>query len=78
MGTGSVPWINIYRDSTDFKWIYRFVWWPKRSEESGRRIWFKKAWYGYRLVWGPAGEDPVRIERWLTDEEYVWYQLTGE
>ena len=70
------PWMEKYLDSR-FKWKERFVWWPVYSYESKRRIWLTKAWYGYRWVDGPAGEDPAKVERWLTDEEYVWFQMTN-
>jgi len=59
-------------------WTERFTWTPKRSFMSNDRIWFTKAWYGYRYVYGPAGESPVKIEQWLTDEEYMWYCLSGQ
>ena len=61
-----------------FKWAQRFALSPKRSSESGQCIWLKNAWYGYRWIDGPAGEPPLKDERWLTEEEYVWYQLTSE
>jgi hypothetical protein len=78
MGSGfSSPWINIYRDSTEVKWTYRFVWWPRRSDQSGQRIWFTRAWCGSRLAWRFNNEDPVKIEQWLTEEEYIWYWLTN-
>ena len=67
-------WLERYV-GTKFIWRERFVWWPVYSHESKQRIWLKKAWYGSRLVEGPAGEEPVKVERWLTDDEYIWYHL---
>lgn len=69
------PWLSRYMESK-FKWRLRFVWWPVYSEVSKQRIWLTNAWYGWRWVEGPAGEEPVKLERWMTDEEYTWYQLT--
>lgn len=68
-------WLHKYFSDNVFKWRERFVWWPVYSHVSEQRIWLKKAWYGYRLAYGPAGEEPVKIERWMTAEEYMWHQL---
>ena len=76
MGTGYSGLIDIFSRSRELTWTQRFAWWPKRSDQSGQRIWLKKYWYGTRLVWGIAGESPARVEHWLTDEEYFWHQLT--
>lgn len=67
-------WLQRYMDSK-FTWRLRFAWWPVYSEESKQRIWLKSAMYGWRWVDGPAGEEPIKIERWLTEQEYVWYKL---
>lgn len=64
--------------NSEIVWQERFTWWPKRSDESGRRLWMTKAWYGHRYVFGPAGESPVRIELWMTQDEYMWYRLSGQ
>lgn len=70
-------WLGDYVKHSRFEWRERFIWWPKKSHVSGRRIWFKRAWYGTKLIAGPAGTTPVKIERWLTDDEYMWNQLTS-
>lgn len=75
MGASYSGLIGIFSRSQETKWSQRFAWWPHKSDYSGQRIWLRKYWYGTRLVWGPAGEPPVRIEHWLTDEEYVWTKL---
>ena len=59
-----------------FKWSQQFAWLPHRSSESNQLIWLKNFWYGCRWVDGPAGEEPLKIERWLTDEEYMWHKLS--
>lgn len=64
-------------NDTRFKWSQRFAWLPKKSKESGKRIWLTTAWYGYRWIDGPAGEEPLKNEQWLTDDEYMWLQLTN-
>lgn len=76
MGSGWSPPPYFFSRDSEVTWVQRFAWWPKTSQVSENRIWLTKAWYGYRYVYGPAGEDPVKIEQWLTDEEYMWYQLT--
>ena len=68
-------WMKKYMDGK-FSWKLRFVWWPVYSYESKQRIWFKKAWYGTRWIEGPAGEVPLKDERWLTEAEYTWFQLS--
>ena len=70
-------WFGMIKRDSELKWYLKFAWLPKRSKQSGQRIWFKKAWYGTRLIWGLAGEDPVREEQWLTEDEYTWYCLTN-
>ena len=64
------PWLHKYISDGTFIWTQKFVWWPQHSFKSNQRIWLTKARYGYRLVYGPAGEEPVKIERWLTEQEY--------
>lgn len=71
------PLIEIFQRAQRMTWTQRYTWWPRQTE-SGKRIWLTKAWYGTRLVYGPAGEDPVRLEQWMTDEEYMWYRLTEQ
>ena len=76
MGTGYTNYW--FRNDSGYVWRERYVWWPKRSGESNQRIWLTKAWYGHRYIYGLAGESPIRVEQWLTDEEYIWYQLTSQ
>jgi len=64
-------WIN----DTRYKWRERFAWLPYWSSESTKLIWLKKFWYGVRWIEGPAGEDPLKMEQWLTEEEYMWQAL---
>ena len=66
--------------SSDSKWLWqeRFIWWPRNSHVSDKTIWLTKAWYGYRHVYGPAGENPVKLEKWMTGEEYVLHLLKGD
>ena len=79
MGSTWTPPSYMFFDGDNrLRWQERFVWWPKRSDQSKQRLWMTKAWYGYRYVYGPAGESPVKIEQWLTNEEYMWYKLTEQ
>jgi len=67
-----------FNQDSEIVWQERFAWWPHNSQISNSRIWLTKAWYGYRYVYGPAGESPLKIEQWLTDEEYMWHRLSGK
>lgn len=71
-------WLSRYVSSSRMKWLEVFSILPRRSSESGKLIWFTKCWYGYRWIDGPAGEEPIKTERWLTAEEYVWYKLNEQ
>lgn len=79
MGTSFNSWVDAswWTPNNRFTWQQRYVWWPKESYESKKRIWLKRAWYGTKYVNGPAGQLAVKLERWLTDEEYMWNQLTN-
>ena len=70
------PWLHKYISDGTFIWTQKFAWWPRRSSESNQRIWLTKAWYGYRYIYGLAGEDPVKAERWLTEKEYMIWSLS--
>ena len=72
------PWLHKYISDGTFIWTQKFVWWPQHSFKSNQRIWLTKAWYGWRWIDGPAGESPVKVEKWLTEEEYMWQCLSGQ
>ena len=67
-----------WNSNSEWLWEKRFTWRPRSSHISSNRIWLTKAWYGYKYVHGPAGEGPVILERWMTDEEYMWHRLSGQ
>ena len=77
MGASFNGFPNWWNNNSEWVWENQFIWRPRSSYISNSRIWLTKAWYGYRYVYGPAGEDPVKLEQWLTDEEYMWHQLTS-
>jgi hypothetical protein len=54
-------------------WERKFTILPRRSEYTNKLIWFKQAWRGQTLVDGL--EEPVLIEEWVTDSEFIWIQL---
>ena len=70
------PWMHKYLNSK-YAWSLRFAWIPCRSTESGKIIWLKLYQYGVRLIEGPAGEDPLKLEMRLTPTEYTWFQLAN-
>lgn len=67
------PWLFFGRHA--YIWSRKFAWLPKLSDQTGRRIWLCYAYYGYRLIEGPGS--PVKVQVWLTEEEYTWQCLTG-
>jgi hypothetical protein len=56
-------------------WEYKFALWPKYCEISNRRIWFKYAYKGTRIITGPG--TPVFEYKWLTKEEYLLAAFKG-
>lgn len=72
--TGFPSWWD--HGNKDFEWQKKFFWWPKRSSRSDGLIWLTDAWYGHRLVFGPAGEGAVKLELFYTEKEYILYLLT--
>lgn len=81
MGANAMPthianWWN--HGNKDFQWRRKFFWWPKRSDQSNHWIWLTTAWYGHRLVFGPAGEGAVKLELCYTEKEYLIYLLKGK
>ena len=60
-----------------YSWRLRFAWIPCRNSETGEIMWLKRYYYGWRIVDGPAGERPVKLELRLTGAQYTWFQLTN-
>ena len=57
------------------KWEYKFLLFPRKSEDSGKWIWFKRAYKGTRMITGPG--TPVFEYRWFTKEEFMFKKLKG-
>ncbi len=57
------------------QWYYKFAWLPKTCEISKKRIWFKKAYKGIRMLTGPG--EPVFDIRWITREDFMMARLKG-
>ena len=70
------PWMHKYFNGR-YTWSLRFAWLPCRNTESGEIMWLKQYHYGYRLIEGPAGEDPLKLEQRLTGAQYTWFQLAN-
>ena len=68
---------RIYDGCDCYPWMKTFAFLPRRTI-SGKIIWLKQYHYGYRLIEGPAGEDPVKLEMRLTPTEYTWFQLANQ
>ena len=73
MGTGyRSPWTEVWIDG-DWHWALIFVWWSTRTE-NGKLVWLKQVYHGMRGISGPG--TPVYIHKWMTPEEFTWFQLT--
>lgn len=70
------PWISRYMNSR-YSWSLRFAWIPCRNTESGEIMWLAQYHYGHRLIEGPAGEEPLKLEMRLTGVQYTWFQLAN-
>jgi hypothetical protein len=56
-------------------WKLVFALWPRRCDQSGKRIWLEYAYLGTRMITGPG--DPVYLFRWVKSNEYLVAQLKG-
>lgn len=79
MHTGLSPlpnWFTSDLSDQRLKWRRKFFLLPKRSDQSGKYIWLRKGWYGYRWITGPG--EPIRLEYWMSDKEYMWFRINGK
>lgn len=69
------PWQDFWQDQNDkdYVWILKFIFLPRKTEYN-KWAWLRKVYHGTRIVYGPG--TPVILEKWLTPEEFTWYQLT--
>jgi len=65
-----------YRSTSDWHWVTKFAWLPAKMD-SGVSVLWKGYYHGVRFIYGPAGEDPVVLNQYMTDEEFIWYNLTS-
>ncbi len=73
MGTGySTPWNDAWMDG-EWRWALVFMWWPTRTD-NGNLVWLTKAYHGMRGISGPG--TPDYLHKWMTPEEFTWFQLT--
>lgn len=77
MGASFTGFRNWWTIDSDWHWQQQYIILPRRSTSSGKLLWCQRVWHGYRYVLGPAGEEPAKLEKWLTDEEYMWHRLQG-
>jgi hypothetical protein len=66
----------IYRDDLFRKkaeWRLRYLWWPRRCDISGRRMWLEWAYQGVLIVRGPN-----YFTRYHSTVEHVIWLLKGE
>ena len=70
-----IPSFNDYRDQR-LNWRRKFFLLPKRCERSNQVIWLRKGWHGWRWVTGPG--EPIAVDHWMSDKEYMWFRISGE
>lgn len=57
-------------------WYLKFVIWPRRCAQSGKRIWLEYAYRGDAVWYGPG--DPVFATKWHKKAEHmVWLLKKG-
>jgi hypothetical protein len=54
-------------------WRLKFLWLPKRSAITGRRLWLQTVYEGIRMITGPG--DPVFIFKYHETAEHIIWQL---
>ena len=54
-------------------WEKRFVWWPRRCNITGSRLWLTQAMMGMAMWTGPG--DPVFEFKWHNAKEHVFWRL---
>ena len=54
-------------------WDYKFVWWPRTCELSGKRMWLIHAYRGLRVITGPG--EPVFTYFWHDAKEHLIWKL---
>ena len=76
MGTGYVsPWQDFWTQYNGWSWRPEFAFIPRKTENN-KWAWLRKVYHGTRIVYGPG--TPVILEKWMTPEEFTWFQLTAE
>ena len=62
------------RSNSELK--YCFV--PRECFETKKILWLTDAYRCRRILRGPAGDDPIIEDRWLSKEEYLFGLLNGK
>lgn len=52
------------------------AWWPVTSSVSGDWLWLTRCWRHRVILTGPG--EPVTIDHWISDNEYLWLALKGD
>ena len=55
-------------------WHLKFAWLPAKMD-NGELVWWREYYHGIRLVFGPAGEDPVVLHQYMTVGDFTWRAL---
>lgn len=61
---------EVYDPFSERAWFeYKYCFWPRRCYNSGRWLWMETAMRGRREIYGPAGDPPIREDRWYHSDE---------
>lgn len=56
-------------------WELKISIWPRRCHYTDRLIWFKTAYKGTAILYGPG--DPVFEHRWVEKNQYLLEKIKG-
>ena len=57
-------------------WHLHFCLWPRTCYLSGKRLWFKKCYRGWRFITGPG--TPVFDGYYIEKSEFIFWNLRGK
>lgn len=57
-------------------WKLKLCWLPKQCFLTGKPLWGKKAYHGFRVITGPG--DPVQEDYWIDKHEFMVWNLRGK
>mgnify|MGYP000020373144 CR=1 FL=1 len=61
----------------NYQWRQHFYILPRRCAMTNNIMWLRHGWKGTRRIYGPAGEAPLVIRRYLDLPTYIILALKG-